>query len=46
MSLLGLLSSGFDIERLNIKYWNDKKLLEVNLAKSLGESDKLFVFIA
>lgn len=46
MSLLGLLSSGFDIERLNIKYWNDKKLLEVNLAKSLGESDKLFVYIA
>lgn len=45
MSLLGSLSFGFNIERLNIQYWNDKKSLELNLAKSLGKSDKLFVYI-
>lgn len=46
MSLLGSLSFGFNIEWLNIQYWNDKKSLELNLVKSLGESDKLFVYIA
>lgn len=46
MSLLGSLSFGFNIEWLNIQYWNGKKSLELNLVKSLGESDELFVYIA